>query len=262
MQKKKDLFCFLGKYSIDGVNYLIDITTLIFISLKSFITLEKGKRRVTNEIMYRKIYLTIRNTSVLVGLVSFIFGALVVSQITSLNVRMDVIGNIFETVIIKELGPLLTAIIVTGRSASFITTELGTMNKTEELTAFKVMGIDPHNYVMMPRVIGVTFALIVLVIFFDLCCIGGGLVSSLLIGNISTSFYLQSIMSQVSFIAIFATLLKGVVSGLLLTAISCRHGFAVRGSFVEMPVQVAKSFVSALFFCFLCNFLISYILYL
>lgn len=259
---KIDFLWFIGKYFIDGFNYLVDITTMMFVSVKSFITLEKGKRRVVNEIMYRKIYLSVRNTSGIIGIVSFIFGALVVSQITSLNVRMDVIGKIFDTVIIKELGPLLTTIIVTGRSATFITTEIGTMKKTEELTAFEVMGINPNNYVMMPRVIGVTFSLFVLILFFDVCCIGGGFVSSLLIGNISTSFYFQSVLSQLSFIDVFGTMLKAVVCGLLLTTISCRHGFEVKGSFVEMPRQVAKGFVSALFFCFLCNFLISYVIYL
>lgn len=259
---KKDFLWYIGKFVIDGYNYVVDIITMMFVSLKSFITLEKGKKRVTNEIMFRKIYTTIRNTSTIVGLVSFIFGALVVYQIANLNVRMDVIGNIFETVIIKELGPLLTVIIVTGRSATFITTEIGTMKKTEELTAFEVMGIDPDNYVMMPRVIGVTFALFVLILFFDICCVGGGFICTLIIGNISSTFYIQSILSQLSFIVVFGTVLKAFASGLLLTTISCRHGFAVKGSFVEMPRQVARGFVSALFFCFLCNFLISYILYL
>lgn len=253
---------FLGGCFIDGYNYLVDITTMIYVSLKSFLTLERGKREVTNEIMYRKFYRSVRNTSGIIGLVSFIFGAMVVTQVASLNLRMDVIGKIFETVIIKELGPLLTTLIVAGRSATFITTEIATMKKTQELTAFTVMGIDPRHYVMMPRVIAVTVALLILILFFDICCICGGLVMTFLLHNISAPFYLQSILSQLSFVEILGTILKGVVSGLLLSSISCYHGFAVKGSFVEMPAQVAKSFVSSLFFCFFANFVISYILYL
>lgn len=258
----KGFLVFIGRYFIDGFNYLVDLTTMMFVSIKSFLVLEKGKKKVTDEIMYRKIYLSIRNTSGIIGLVSFIFGALIVIQISSLNVRMDVIGKIFETVIIKELGPLFTAIILAGRSATFITTEIGAMKKTQELMAFEVMGIEPDNYVMMPRVIGVTFSVFVLTFLFDICCIGGGLATTLTIGNISTTFYLQSILSQMTFLVILGTILKAVVSGLLLTCISCYHGFAIKGSFVELPPQVAKSFVSSLFFCFLGNFCISYLLYL
>lgn len=252
---------FIGRYFLDGCYYLVEIATIIYISIKAFFTLKRGERIVSNKILYRKIYMTIRNTSGIIGIVSFILGALVVIQITTLNIRMGIVGNIFDTVIIKELGPLLTAIIVVGRSATFITTEIGTMKKTEELTAFKVMGIEPNNYVIMPRVIGVTIALLVLVLFFDICCVCGGLVMSLLMGSMSAIFYLQNILSQLSFVDIFGTILKALVPGLLLTSISCYEGFAIKGSLVEIPHHVAKSFVSSLFFCFLCNFGISYFLY-
>ncbi len=255
-------FGFIGRSVIEFYNYILDITTMVFVALKSFITLDREKRKVANKVMYRKIYLTVRNTLGIVGIVSFIFGALVVTQIASFNMRMDFIGKIFDVVIVKELGPLFTALIIIGRSATFITTELGTMQKTQELTAFKVMGIEPEDYVMMPRVIGVTFSLIVLALFFDVCCITGGLVMASLIGNISVSFYLQSIAMHVSYYEILGTILKAIVSGLILTSISCYHGFAITGSFVEIPQQVARSFVSSLFFCFLCNFIISYFLYL
>lgn len=260
-QLKINSLGFIGRFFLDGCYYLIEIVAIIYVSIKSFFTLKRGKRAVANKILYRKIYKTICNTSGIIGIVSFILGALIVTQITTLNVRMGIIGNIFDTVIIKELGPLLTAIIVVGRSATFITTEIGTMKKTEELTAFTVMGIEPKDYVIMPRVIGVTIALFVLVFFFDICCIAGGLVTSLLMGSMSAIFYLQNILSYLSFVDIFGTILKALVSGLLLTSISCYEGFAIKGSLVEIPHHVAKSFVSSLFFCFLCNFGISYFLY-
>ena len=264
MQAKGKLgfLIYLGRYFIDCYNYLVDIATIIFVSIKSYFTLERGMKTVTNEILYRKLYRSVRNTSGIIGIVAFIFGALVVTQVSSLNLRMDVIGKIFDTVIIKELGPLLTTIIVTGRSATFITIEIATMKKTQELVAFTAMGIDPKHYVMMPRVIGVTIPLLILILFFVICCIGGGLIMTFLLRNISPSFYLQSILSQMSFVDVYGTIIKGLVSGLLLTSISCYHGFAVKGSFVEMPPQVAKSFVGSLFFCFLANFTISYVLYL
>lgn len=259
---KKGILSLLGQWLIDGYNYIVDITTIVFVSIKSFLTLKRSKKAVTNEILYTKLYRSIRNTSGIVGLVSFVLGALIVTQVSSLNLRMDVIGTIFDTVIIKELGPLLTTVIVTGRSAAFITTEISAMKKTNELVAFTVMGIDPKHYVMMPRVVAVTIALIVLILLFDICCVVGGLVMTFVLHNISPSFYLQNILSQLSFVVIIGSITKGVVSGLLLTSVSCYHGFAVKGSFVEMPGQVAKSFVGSLFFCFISNFVISYLLYL
>lgn len=256
------IFGFIGRYLIDWWLFLIDITTIIYVSLNSFLTLRKGKRKVANVIMYRKIYLTILNTSGIIGIVAFIFGALVVAQVSSLNVRTDVIGKIFNTVIIKELGPLLTTVIVIGRSASFIITEIGTMKNTQELIAFRAMGIETNHYVMMPRVIGVTFALLTLILFFNICCIGGGLAIILLFGKVSASYYLQSVLPQLSFIVIIGTILKQIISGLLLTAISCYYGFAGKGSVVEIPQHVAKGFVMSIFSCFVCNFTISYLLYL
>lgn len=256
------LFHVLGHMLVEGVGYVVDIVTIIFVSLKSFFTLENTKKAVINEIMYKKLYRSIRNTAGIVGTVAFILGALVVIQVANLNLRMDVIGTIFDAVLIKELGPLLTMVIVSGRSATFITTELSTMKKTQELMAFIVMGIDPKHYVAMPRVIGVTIALLVLILFFNLSCVAGGLAVTFLTHKISTAFYLQSILTHMSFLAVLGTILKGIISGLLLTSISCHHGFAVKGSFVEMPRQVSSSFVSSLFFCFIANFTISYLLYL
>jgi len=253
---------FLGRRVINGWRYIIDIIIIIYVSLKAFVTLGKGRKRVINEILYKKLDRSIVNTSGIIGVIAFIFGAMVVTQISLMGLRMDVLGTIFDMVIIKELGPLLTMLIVTGRSATFITTEIATMKVTQELTAFTVMGIDPKHYVMMPRVIGVTIALVILIIFFDLCCCIGGLTMTFLLHNISTTFYIQSIISQVSFVEVYGTIIKGLISGLLLTSISCYHGLAVKGSFVEMPSEVAKSFVSSLFFCFFANFLISYLLYL
>ena len=253
---------FLGRSLINGWTYINEIIVIIYVSLKAFVTLGKGKKRVINEILYKKLDRSVVNTSAVIGVVAFIFGAMVVTQISLMGLRMDVLGTIFDMVIIKELGPLLTMLIVTGRSATFITTEIATMKLTQELTAFTVMGIDPKHYVMMPRVIGVTIALVILIIFFDVCCFLGGFVMTFILHNISTSFYLQSIISQISFVEVYGTIIKGLVSGLLLSSISCYHGLAVKGSFVEMPGQVAKSFVSSLFFCFFSNFLISYLLYL
>lgn len=255
------IFGFIGRYLIDWWFFLIDITTIIYVSLNSFLTLRKGERKAANVIMYRKIYLTILNTSWIIGIVSFILGALVVTQVFSLNIRTDIIGKIFTTVIIQGLGPLFTTIIVIGRSASFITIEIGTMKTTKELIAFRAMGIETNHYVMMPRVIGVTFALLALILFFDTCCIGGGLAVVLFYGKVSVSYYLQSILSQSSFMDVIGTIIKAIVSGFLLTAISCYYGFAGAGSVVEVPVHVANGFVISVFSCFVCNFIISYLLY-
>ena len=96
---------FLGSSVVNGWKYINDIIVIIYVSLKAFVTLSKGKKRVINEILYKKLDRSVVNTSAVIGVVAFIFGAMVVTQISLMGLRMDVLGTIFDMVIIKEFRP-------------------------------------------------------------------------------------------------------------------------------------------------------------
>lgn len=154
--------------------------------------------------------------------------------------------NILGMSIIRELGPLLAAILVAGRSGSAITAQLGVMRVTEELDAMLVMGL-PHGFrLVMPKVIALAIAMPLLVIWTDAIALIGGMTAAQLQLGMSPSYFLQSLPDAVSLPNYWIGLGKGLVFGSLIALVSCHFGLRIKPNTESLGHGTTTSVVSAI----------------
>jgi phospholipid/cholesterol/gamma-HCH transport system permease protein len=148
------------------------------------------------------------------------------------------IGRLVGASTVRELGPVLTALMVTGRAGSGIAAELGAMRVTEQIDALDTMGVDPIRKLVVPRFVACLIALPLLTIVTDLVAILGGLLIAVVKLDLTPDLYMRSVyatLAQTGFLLrvvpvdVFAGLVKPVFFGAIIALTSCYYGMATRG---------------------------------
>jgi phospholipid/cholesterol/gamma-HCH transport system permease protein len=179
----------------------------------------------------------------LVGFVMGYQGAIQLKQFGANIYVADLVG----LSITRELGPLMTAIILCGRSGAAFAAELGSMSVSEEIDALRTMGFGPIRFLVLPRLIALVLVMPVLTLMGDFVGILGGLV----VGQLSLGLTLQSYVSEtiksVHVWDVFSGVLKSVVFAVAITLIACQQGFATTGGAEGVGRRTTASVVSILF---------------
>ncbi len=150
-------------------------------------------------------------------------------------------------VITRELGPLLTAFIVTARSGTAIATELGGMVVNHEIEAYVAVGVNPLSYLGAPRLIGVVVSMLVLSIYFNLFGLLGSFAIMQVLKPVALAEYLRNLVAVLTVRDLMSGLLKSLIFGLIIASVSIHRGFAVERASTEIPVAgiraVGASFI-------------------
>lgn len=183
------------------------------------------------------------------ALVGFLIG-IVLSYLSALQLKMFggeiYIINILGLSIVRELGPLLAAILVAGRSGSAMTAQIGIMRVTEELDALAAMGISHSLRLVLPKVIALAVVLPLLSIWTDMAALLGGILSSLGILDISYKQFLLKLPDVVPLNNVFIGLLKSATFGCLIALIACHFGFRIKPNTESLGNETTNSVVAAI----------------
>lgn len=183
------------------------------------------------------------------ALVGFLIGV-VLSYLSAQQLRTfggDMyLVNILGMSIIRELGPLLAAILVAGRSGSSITAQLGVMRVTEELDAMLVMGISHGFRLIMPKVVALALSMPLLVVWTDAMALIGGMVSAKVELNLSARYFIQKLPDAVPLANYIIGLLKGTVFGVLIALVSCHFGLRIKPNTESLGHGTTTSVVTAI----------------
>jgi phospholipid/cholesterol/gamma-HCH transport system permease protein len=186
----------------------------------------------------------------IVGLISFLLG-LIIAFMSSLQLKQFganiYVASLVGVAMVSELGPIMTAIIVAGRSGSAFAAEIGTMKVNEEVDALVAMGFDPTHFLAVPKVLAAMVAVPILTLYSDFFGIGGGLVVGVLGLDLTAYTYVRETMSVISVASIFKGLLKSVVFAVLIAGIGCQRGFRVRGGAEAVGSATTSAVVAAIF---------------
>lgn len=191
----------------------------------------------------------------LIGIISGYQGALQLKQFGADIYIADLIG----VSITRELGPLMTAILVAGRSGSAFAAELGTMKVSEEIDALRSMGFDPFKFLVLPRVFAVTFSIPFLTMFGNLAGILGGMISGLAILDITTTGYFTELQIAVNLGDLTSGLLKSIIFGYLVAGIGCFRGLQVKGGAEGVGTATTISVVSGIFAIIIADTIFTFI---
>lgn len=167
------------------------------------------------------------------------------------------VGDLVSVALMRELGPLLTAIIVIGRSGSAVTAELGTMKVSEEIEALTIMAINPVRFLIVPRFIAMMIMLPVLTVFSVYVGIfGGWIITYFAIGQ-ATDIYILHSVEPASLIDLYSGLTKTVVFAWLVITIACHFGISVRGGAEGVGRATTNSVVFSLISMIIANALLT-----
>ena len=219
-----------------------------FEALGSLPALPGAGRRVAGRVLLNQLRFTALEAVPLVFLLSGILSFLVIaSSIGELGKvgASDLIGQLMVVVIVRELGPILTALAVVGRSGTAITAELATNTVMGEVRALESMGIDPYHYLVLPRFFGCVVSVAVLVVLFDVIALFGGYFAAVRAG-MSESRYFAIVLANLTTQDVVLTLVKGITFGAIIGILPSFHGLSVRRGPTEIPQAVIRGTVGSI----------------
>lgn len=196
----------------------------------------------------------------IVGLLSFLLGIVVAYQ--GADQLRQYGANIFVADLVglsmlREFAPLITAIIVAGRSGSAYAAQIGTMSVTEEIDAMRTLGIAPIDMLVLPKIIALLIALPLLTLFADLCGVFGGMLMASSQLGVGFAEFLERFVKAVSVTAYLSGLFKAPVFAIVVAMIGCFQGFRTHGGADSVGRQTTRSVVQSIFLVIVADALFS-----
>ena len=186
----------------------------------------------------------------IIALVCFLIGGVILQQgarqlqsFGAENLSIDMLGILT----LREVGVILAAVMVAGRSASAFTAQIGTMKMREEIDAMRTLGIDPTETLVVPRILALIVALPLLVFVADMMCLAGGALMAKLYLSLDLPIYLQRLNSAVQIKHLYVGLIKAPFAALVIGLVGCLEGMSVQGSAESVGTQVTTAVVKAIF---------------
>ncbi|MBC3874152.1 MlaE family ABC transporter permease [Undibacterium flavidum] len=236
----------LGRLSLNFALHVIGVTELLGQLVLDLARLVRHPTRGPWKEISANIYRTGFQAMAITALVGLLIGV-VLSYLSGQQLRSyggDLfIVNLLGISIIRELGPMLAAILIAGRSGSAITAQLGVMKVTEELDAMRVMGIPVGFRLIMPKVIALAITMPLIVIWTDVMALIGGAISAQFILDMSPGFFLHKLPDVVSLANYWIGLGKGVVFGILIAVIACHYGLRIKPNTESLGLGTTSSVV-------------------
>jgi phospholipid/cholesterol/gamma-HCH transport system permease protein len=256
----------LGQRFILSLKYTLTIFLMLYASMKAgFSNRQRQSFSEILRVIAAQIYFTGFQALPLVGTLALITGTLIIIQISSQLSKLGggaMLGNLLVVLIVRELGPLITALIVIARSGTAVASDLGSMKVNHEIEALESMGINPLSYIVFPRVVGGVISVVCLAFYFCLIALLGGYLISQFLHPIAFSFYVESIALAVSREDIFLFLLKNIMGGLIIFVICCFQGLLVKQSVTEVPQVTTRAVVNSILYTVTFNSAVSFWVYL
>jgi phospholipid/cholesterol/gamma-HCH transport system permease protein len=216
-------------------------------------------RAVCRRVAVRQVFFTGFEALPLVSVIAIFVGATLVFQMHLLGGKLhgELVGQIVVAIILRELAPLLTAIIVAGRSGTAIATELGNMRAGNEILGLASLGLDPLRFVVAPRLFGTIVSVLVLTVYFGAIATLSGYGFSVLIGSSNLSMLRSGVGDALVPADLPLFVIKGLGLGTLIGWVCCYFGLEVRASPTEVPRKASQAVMMSLLVCVVYNALVT-----
>lgn len=231
-----------------------------------------GSLRSIRYLRFRSLYGIVLNQMKFTGIdaipfvviIAVILGGTVIIQSFSSLPQFGIenfLGNLLVIVVAREMGPIITALIIVARSGAAMASEIATQKQNGEIRAFVIMGIDIRLYIVFPRIIACILSLLSLIIIFDLVAFIGGYFISLYAVYIPFGSFFEALLDVLTIADLVAMLVKSFLYGIFIPLVSCYYGLKPRFPF-EVPIFVSKAVIRTLFSIVIMNAAISVLFYL
>lgn len=202
--------------------------------------------------------------SVIIAVLTAIFSSMVMTvqfgvQLTRFGAK-EYVGTVVSLSLVRELGPVLTALMVGGRVGAGITAELGSMAVTEQIDAIRSMGADPVRKLVVPRVVACVMIMPLLTAMADVLGVLGAMVVASLVNGVNMLYFLTSVMKAVTLADVFGGLVKTVFFGFFISIIASHQGLQTRGGTEGVGIATTRTVVITSIVTLVSDFILTSIL--
>lgn len=255
----------VGQQISQNLSYTWQLFLLTYLSFRSTLIGQTQGWRTLYSVISAQIYFTGWQAMPLIGFLAVGAGALValqsIMQMTLIG-GVDYVGKFMVMIVVRELGPLLTALIVIARSGTAVASELGSMQVNKEIDALKVMGINPLSFVIFPRLVGGVISVICLAFYFVLFATTSGAIVCRLVKDMPFDVYFTSLSQAAGMSDVLVFILKNTLGGLLIFAVCCFQGLQVQRSPHEIPQVTTKAVVMSTVYVLTLNMVLTLYFYM
>ena len=253
----------LGKWAIDRYTRGVALAATLGGAVLSVRTPGVAARRAVRRVLLTQIFYTGFQAVGLIGTIGVLLGATIVIQTRLMVPAADstLIGKVLIAVVLRELSPLITAIVVAGRSGTAIATELGNMKVSAEILALTSLGIDPSRFIVMPRLVAAIVSVILLMVYFAAISLAGTAAVGIFLSNSSLSGLQTGLAAALTRYDLVLFLVKGAGLGTIVGWLCCHYGLEVKSSPTEVPQMASRAVVMSLLGCVAFNTLATALFY-
>ncbi len=195
-----------------------------------------------------------------IAVIAVLCGALVVTQTTSLvGGNSELTVKMLIWLVVREMGPVLSAMVIIARSSAAVASELALMKVNREFEYLERMGISPLEYLIVPRAAAITLAVLALSVYFQIVVVGGGLAVSSLFQNTSMLEQTGRFLQVISVMDIVMVVVKGWLFGAVIAVISCYHGFFAESKTSGIPKAAIQAVIKSLLAVYLIDVVLAYV---
>ncbi len=255
----------LGRKVLHPIEYTLEMLLMIYLSIRAAAFDQAQGFRSVVSVVSAQIYFTGFQALPLISVLALASGSIVTLQSSS-NLGLlggeNLVGSLLVAIVIRELAPLLTALIVIARSGTAVASEIGNMRVNREVEALEAMGIHPLSYVVFPRLAGGIISVVCLAIYFVVIAVLGGFTLNAVMYQKSFSYLAASLADALTALDVGFFLLKNMFSGAIIFMTSCYQGLLVKQSPHEVPQVTTKAVVSSIIYVVVFNMTLTLLFYL
>ncbi|MBK8200769.1 MAG: ABC transporter permease [Bdellovibrionales bacterium] len=229
---------------------------MIYLAVRAAVYDQAQGIRTIVSVISAQIYFTGVQALPLISVLALASGGIVIMQSNmqlSLLGGNDMIGNLLVIIIVREISPLLTALVVIARSGTAVASELGNMKVNRETDALEVMGINPLSYIVFPRLLGGILSVLGLSFYFIVVALLGGFLVTSLVHDLPFIFYSESLAQAFTGEDVLLFLAKNTFSGAIIFVVCCYQGMLVQSGPEEVPQFTTKAVVNSIIYVTVFN---------
>lgn len=251
----------LGEWGILAARRTADLFYLLANAIAGIFTIRRGAWFYLRQLTLQQIYFTAVQSVLMVAFVGAALGILTMLPLYAFRVsELDLLARVMNVVLFHQVTPLVIALVVIGRSGTAITAELGELQVNQTIETLITQGIEPHQFLVLPRLFGITLSLLLLTFWANAAAVVGAGVFSVIYHEIPFAVFALTTVEGLRSIDLLAGLSLVILFGIIITLVHASFGFHARSS-LDIPRRLPQSFVISSALCVLMTVLVSAVLY-
>ena len=228
------------------LNFIANLGDILLMLLQAFLWGIRPPYRI-GLVIQQMEYIGVGSLSIICLVAVFTGGVFGLQSVEAFRIFQaeGFVGMTVSLTLTREISPVLSALMVTGRSGSSMATELGSMRITEQIDALSTMAVNPIQYLVVPRIIATTIMMPLLTMFYNVVGMGGAYLFAVVLKGVDEGQFIHNIRWYTDVEDLFSGLIKAVIFGLALSLISCHQGYNASGGAKGVGMATMKSVVTS-----------------